>query len=57
MKKVDKDYVLQRVAKSLDIQFELYSWEKMLEDTFLPNEKEELKYAKEHIGYKAYITD
>jgi hypothetical protein len=57
MKKVDKDYVLQRIGKSLDIQFELYSWEKMLEDTFLPNEKKELKYAKEHIGYKAYITD
>jgi len=52
---VDKDIVLNRVAKGLDYQFEIYSWYKMLEDCGLT--KEELEYAKEHIGYRAYITD
>lgn len=53
IKKVNKDYVLNRVAKALDSQFELYSWFDMLDDCDLT--KEELKYAKEHIGYRAYI--
>ena len=56
-KQINKQEVLRRVEKSLDCQFEIYSWVDMLNDTFLPNEKAELKYAKEHIGYKAYITD
>ena len=51
--KVDKDYVLNRVAKALDCQFEIYSWYDMLNDCELT--KAELKYAKEHIGYKAVV--
>ena len=52
---VDKDYVLERVKKALECQFESYSWEEMLDDCELT--KEELKFAEEHIGYKAYIID
>ena len=55
MKKVDKDYVLNRVTKAVECQFEMYSWEDMLNDCELT--PEELEYAKEHISYKAYITD
>jgi hypothetical protein len=53
MKQVDKEYILDRVGKALDGQFEMYSWEDMLEDCDLT--PEELAWAKEHIGYMAYI--
>jgi len=53
MKQINKDYVLNRVGKALDCQFEAYTWEDMLEDCDLTYE--ELKWAKEHIGYMAYI--
>lgn len=56
MKKVDKDYVLNRVAKALEYQFETYSWFDMISD--IPDlTDEERKFANEHICYKAYILD
>ena len=53
MKKIDKEYVLNRVSKALDCQFEIYTWEDMLNDCELS--QDELTWAKENIGYKAYI--
>lgn len=53
MKQIDKDYILKRVGRALDYQFELYSWEDMLKDCDLT--QKELAWAKEHIGYKVYI--
>jgi len=50
---IDKNYILNQVSKALDYQFELYSWEDMLNDCDLTIE--ELEWAKENIGYKAYI--
>lgn len=50
---VNEDYILQRVSKALDIQFEGYSWETMIDDCGLT--PKETKWAKEHISYKAYI--
>ena len=29
---MDKDYILNRVGKALDIQFETYSWSEMIDD-------------------------
>lgn len=52
---IDKDYVLNRVSKGLEYQFESYTWFDMLEDCNLT--PEELKWAQEHICYKAYILD
>lgn len=52
---IDKAYILSRVAKALDAQFEIYSWYDMLNDCDLT--PEELEWAKEHISYKAYIID
>ena len=54
-KKIDKDYVLNRVSKALDCQFEIYSWYDMLNDCELT--KAEREWAKEHISYRAYIID
>jgi len=53
MKKIDKEFILNRVGKALDCQFETYTWEDMLNDCDLT--QEELEWAKENIGYKAYI--
>lgn len=49
---IDKDYILNRVSKALDCQFEIYSWKQMIGDCDLTEEEE--KWAKEHIGYRAY---
>ena len=52
---IDKYYVLNRVSKGLEYQFEGYTWFDMLDDCGLS--PEELTWAKEHICYKAYILD
>ena len=49
---IDKDYILNQVSRSLDNQFEIYSWKKMIEDSDLT--KEEMEWAKKHIRYRAY---
>jgi hypothetical protein len=51
-----KDYILERVGKALDYQFEIYSWDNMINDIDDLTE-EEKQWAKEHISYKAYIWD
>ena len=53
MTKVDKEHILNRVSKALDYQFDIYTWEDMLKDCELT--QKELAWAKENIGYKAYI--
>ena len=50
---IDKDYILNRVGKGLDSQFECYSWEQMIKDCELTPEEE--KWAIENIGYRIYI--
>ena len=55
MKQIDKEYILNRVGKALDYQFETYSWYDMLNDCELT--PEELEWAKEHTSYKAYIVE
>ena len=56
MDKMDKEYILNRIGKALDCQFEMYSWEQMIDDA-LEGEAtpEQIKWAKENICYKAYI--
>ena len=51
--KINPEYILNRVNKALDTQFEIYTWEDMLNDCDLT--KEEKQWAKENISYKAYI--
>lgn len=46
----DKTFILNRVAKALDSQFELYSWAKMIDDCDLT--PEQAAWAKEHTSYK-----
>ena len=55
MKTIDKQYLLERVGKGLDCQFEMYSWDKMIDDALEDCTKEEKEWAKTHISYKAYI--
>ena len=44
---------MRLINKSLEAQFEIYSWADMINDTpDLTNE--ERQWAKEHTGYKAY---
>ena len=55
MEQIEKDYILNRVGKALDCQFEIYTWFDMLNDCdFTP---EELVWAKEHTCYRAYIDE
>ena len=51
----EKEYILNEVGKALDIQFELYSWENMIDDLSLT--PEEKVWAKEHICYRAYLLN
>lgn len=51
-----KQYILNRVGKGLDYQFEIYSWFQMINDVLKEDfTEEEIKWAKENICYKAYI--
>ena len=52
---IDKDYILSRVSKGLECQFEIYSWDNMIDDLDLT--KKEKEFAKNNIGYKAYIIE
>lgn len=45
--------ILNIVGKGLDRQFELYSWENMINDLDLT--VEEKKWAKKHLCYKVYV--
>ena len=54
MDKEKRDHLLNRVGKALDVQFEMYSWENMIDD--IPDlTDEDKKWVKENICYKAYI--
>jgi len=57
MTKKRQKEILYRVKKGLDYQFDIYSWSTMIEDALSSMEftKEEIEWAKEHTGYKAYI--
>jgi hypothetical protein len=55
---IDKKYILHRIGKALDYQFEIYSWEQMIDDALDGDfSEEEIKWAKENICYKAYILE
>ena len=51
---MDKEKILYLVDKALQCQFDIYSWENMVDDIEELTE-EERKFAKEDITYKAYI--
>lgn len=55
MPEIDEDYVKQRVAKSLEIQFEFYSWEQMIDDSNLT--KEQADWAKENLTYQCVTVE
>jgi len=52
---MDKQRILNRVSKALDSQFEMYTWEDMIDDCDLT--ADEKKWALENIGYRAYIDE
>lgn len=57
MKDIDKDNILYLVNKALECQFWNYSWDNMIDDALTDCTPEERQWAKENIGYKAYITE
>lgn len=50
---MDKEHILNQVGKALDAQFEMYTWDKMIDDADLTDE--EKVWAKENVCYRAYI--
>ena len=53
---MNKTNVLRLVNKALDINFDLYSWERMIDD-IEGLTKREKAYAKNYLYYKAYIAE
>jgi hypothetical protein len=51
--KIEQASILRIVQKGLEIQFDIYSWDNMIDDLELT--KEEAYWAKKNISYKAYI--
>jgi len=54
-KKIDIDYIMNRVGKALDTQFEAYSWEHMIDDCELT--PAETYWAKKNLSYRVYRID
>jgi hypothetical protein len=54
-----KQEILRQVNKGLEWQFETYSWSHMINDALsgIGFTKEEIEWAKDHTGYKAYISE
>ena len=50
MKSHDEKFIESRVAKALESQFEIYSWEDMIDDCLLTEEEE--AWAKHNLSYK-----
>ena len=51
---IDTEKVKSAVEKGLVAQFEMYSWENMIDDCDLS--EEEAKWAKEHLDYRVVET-
>ena len=62
MKKITADRkqeILRQVNRGLEWQFESYTWASMIDDVMITDRftKEEITWAKENTGYKAYICE
>jgi len=57
MRKINEECILDAVSSALDYQFEIYSWEQMIDDA-MDGEftDDEIQWAKEHLIYKVEVV-